>query len=56
MEVPITLLPFYQQRIVDRCHEFGKPVIIATQMIESMIKEPFPTRAEINDIYQAVMT
>ncbi len=56
IEVPITLLPFYQQRIVDRCHEFGKPVIIATQMIESMIKEPFPTRAEINDIYQAVMT
>ncbi len=54
IEVPITMLPVYQQQIIDRCHNYGKPVIVATQMIESMIKEPFPTRAEIHDIYQAV--
>jgi len=54
IEVPITMLPVYQQQIIDRCHDYGKPVIVATQMIESMIKEPFPTRAEIHDIYQAV--
>ncbi|HNG97081.1 MAG TPA: pyruvate kinase, partial [Candidatus Absconditabacterales bacterium] len=54
IEVPITLLPMYQEQIIIECHKQGKPVIVATQMIESMIKEPFPTRAEINDIYQAV--
>lgn len=54
IEVPVTMLPFYTQRIIDLCHQYGKPVIVATQMIESMMKEPFPTRAEINDIYQAV--
>jgi pyruvate kinase len=55
IEVPVTMLPVYQERIMNACHERGKPVIVATQMIESMMKEPFPTRAEINDIYQAVI-
>ncbi len=55
IEVPVTMLPVYQERIMSMCHEQGKPVIVATQMIESMMKEPFPTRAEINDIYQAVI-
>lgn len=54
IEVPVTMLPYYQDLIIKECHEVGKPVIVATQMIESMIKEPFPTRAEISDIYQAV--
>lgn len=54
IEVPVTMLPYYQERIIESCHRHWKPVIVATQMIESMMKEPFPTRAEINDIYQAV--
>lgn len=54
IEVPVTLLPVYQETIMQLCHKHGKPIIIATQMIESMMKEPFPTRAEIHDIYQAV--
>jgi pyruvate kinase len=54
IEVPVTMLPFYQEKIMETCHTFGKPVIVATQMIESMMKEAFPTRAEIHDIYQAV--
>lgn len=54
IEVPITMLPYYQEKIMETCHRLGKPVIVATQMIESMMKEAFPTRAEIHDIYQAV--
>lgn len=54
IEVPVTMLPVYQEMIMKECHDQGKPVIVATQMIESMMKEPFPTRAEIHDIYQAV--
>jgi len=54
IEVPVTMLPYYQEKIMEACHRLGKPVIVATQMIESMMKEPFPTRAEIHDIYQAV--
>jgi pyruvate kinase len=54
IEVPVTMLPYYTEQIIALCHKYGKPVIVATQMIESMMKEPFPTRAEINDIYQAV--
>lgn len=54
IEVPVTMLPYYQEKIMETCHRLWKPVIVATQMIESMMSEPFPTRAEINDIYQAV--
>jgi pyruvate kinase len=54
IEVPVTMLPYYQEQIMESCHRLGKPVIVATQMIESMMKEAFPTRAEIHDIYQAV--
>jgi pyruvate kinase len=54
IEVPVTMLPYYQEKIMETCHKLWKPVIVATQMIESMMKEAFPTRAEIHDIYQAV--
>jgi pyruvate kinase len=54
IEVPVTMLPYYQEKIMETCHRLGKPVIVATQMIETMMQVPFPTRAEIHDIYQAV--
>lgn len=54
IEVPIEKLPIYQQRIIQKCREKGKFVIVATHFLESMIANPFPTRAESSDIYNAV--
>ena len=53
-EVEFEELPLLQRRIVKRCHELGKRVIIATQLLESMIQNPTPTRAEVTDIMNAV--
>ena len=46
---------FYQKQIVDKCRVHGKFFVIATHMLETMIENPFPTRAEVSDIYNAVM-
>lgn len=54
IEVPFEQLPIFQRRAVDACLSVGKPVIIATHMLESMISSPVPTRAEITDISNAV--
>jgi pyruvate kinase len=54
IECPFEELPVIQRRAVDSCLAHGKPVIIATHMLESMISQPVPTRAEITDVANAV--
>lgn len=55
IEVPIEKLPFYQKEISKLCLQYGKFFIIATHLLETMIENPFPTRAEVSDIYNSVM-
>jgi pyruvate kinase len=55
VEMPMEQVPMIQKRIVKKCIEASTPVIIATQMMESMITSPTPTRAEANDVANAVM-
>lgn len=54
IEIDYHRLPLVQTDLVRSCHAEGKPVIIATQLLESMIESPFPTRAEISDVSNAV--
>ena len=54
VELPIETLPPIQKRLVRQCRASGKPVIVATQMMESMITSPVPTRAEVSDVAQAI--
>ena len=54
IEVPMEELPIIQRRIVKTCIHLGKPVIVATHMLESMITNRVPTRAEITDVANAV--
>lgn len=55
-EIPFQKIPAVQDMIVRMCRAAGKPVIVATHMLESMIKNPMPTRAEVTDVAHAAVT
>lgn len=54
VELGLEHVPLVQRQLIRKCNEVGKPAITATQMLESMTKNPIPTRAEASDIYTAV--
>lgn len=55
VEVSTQMVPIYQKKIISRANELGKPVITATHMLESMMSSPRPTRAEANDVANAIL-
>lgn len=54
VEMPLEQVPILQKRIIRSCRKRGKPVVVATQMLDSMIKSPVPTRAEASDVATAI--
>ena len=54
VELPVYSVPPHQKRMIRKCRLMAKPVIVATQMLESMIESPMPTRAEVSDVAAAI--